>query len=282
VLARLYGTLCGAGLNWGCKIAIHPDDLARMLKSFQEAVDSGKPFEVEGRLRRSDGEFRWFLFRGNPLLVLDESGRVVKWYGTNTDLEERKRAEDALRSNEQSLRLVVDSIPGFVCTLSATGEVELLNRQVLEYFGKTSEELKNWATSDAVHPDDLPRVIDAWRHSIESGQPYVLEFRQRRADGVYRWFQSRALPARDTEGCVTGWYMLLTDIDDRKRAEDALRSNEQSLHLIVDSIPGLVSTANAAGEIELVNRQVLEYFGKTTEELAHQRRCPISEFRVRR
>ena len=71
-------------LNWGWKIAIHPDDLARMLKSFQEAVDSGKPFEVEGRLRRSDGEFRWFLFRGNPLL--DESGRVVKWYGTNTDL----------------------------------------------------------------------------------------------------------------------------------------------------------------------------------------------------
>ena len=114
-------------LNWGWKIAIHPDDLARMLKSFQEAVDSGKPFEVEGRLRRSDGEFRWFLFRGNPLL--DESGRVVKWYGTNTDLEERKRAEDALRSNEQSLRLVVDSIPGFVCTLSATGEVELLNRK---------------------------------------------------------------------------------------------------------------------------------------------------------
>jgi PAS domain S-box-containing protein len=252
-------------LNWGWKIAIHPDDLARMLKSFQEAVDSGKPFEVEGRLRRSDGEFRWFLFRGNPLL--DESGRVVKWYGTNTDLEERKRAEDALRSNEQSLRLVVDSIPGFVCTLSATGEVELLNRQVLEYFGKTSEELKNWATSDAVHPDDLPRVIDAWRHSIESGQPYVLELRQRRADGVYRWFQSRALPARDTEGRVTGWYMLLTDIDDRKRAEDALRSNEQSLRLIVDSIPGFVSTANAAGEIELVNRQVLEYFGKTTEEL---------------
>ena len=127
-----------------------------------------------------------------------------------------------------------------MCTLSAAGEVELLNRQVLEYFGKTTEELKNWATSDAVHPDDLPRVIDAWRRSVETGQPYVLELRQRRADGMYRWFQSRALPARDTEGRITGWYMLLTDIDDRKRAEDALRSNEQSLRLIVDSIPGFV------------------------------------------
>jgi formate hydrogenlyase transcriptional activator len=252
-------------LNWGWKTAVHPDDLARMLETFQEAVNTGRPFEVEGRLRRSDGAFRWFLFRGNPLL--DESGRVVKWYGTNTDLEERKRAEQALRANEQSLRLIVDSIPGLVCTLNAAGEVELLNRQVLEYFGKTPEELRNWATSDAVHPDDLPRVIDAWRHSVETGQPYVLELRQRRADGVYRWFQSRALPARDTEGRMTGWYMLLTDIDDRKRAEDGLRSNEQSLRQVVDSIPGFVSTANAAGEIELLNRQVLEYFGKTTEEL---------------
>jgi PAS domain S-box-containing protein len=92
----------------------------------------------------------------------------------------------------------------------------------LEYFGKTTEELKNWATSDAVHPDDLARVIDAWRRSVGTGQPYVLELRQRRADGVYRWFQSRALPARDTKGRVTGWYMLLTDIDDRKRAEGEL------------------------------------------------------------
>ena len=154
-----------------------------------------------------------------------------------------------------------------MCTLSAAGEVELVNRQVLEYFGKTTEELKNWATSDAVHPDDLPRAVDAWKISVETGQPYVLELRQRRADGVYRWFQSRALPTKDTEGRITGWCMLLTDVDDRKRAEDALRSNEQSLRLIVDTIPGFVSTANAAGQVELVNRQVLEYFGKTIEEL---------------
>src|SRR5258708_1268788 len=181
--------------------------------------------------------------------------------------EQVRQAQDVRQENEERFRLIVDTIPGLVCTLNAAGEVELLNRQVLEYFGKTAEELKNWATSDAVHPGDLPGVIDAWRHAVESGQPYDLELRQRRADGVYRWFHSRALPTRDAEGRITGWYILLTDIDDRKRAEDCLRSNEQSLRLIVDSIPGFVSTANAAGEVELVNRQVLEYFGKTTEEL---------------
>src|SRR5713226_8184608 len=178
-----------------------------------------------------------------------------------------KNAVVEIRNSENKLRTIIDTIPGFVCTLSAAGEVELVNRQVLEYFGKTMEELKNWATSNVVHPDDLPCVVDSWKHSIETGQPYDLELRQRRADGVYRWFQSRALPTRDTEGRITGWYMLLTDIDDRKRAEDALRLNEHDLRLIVDSIPGFVSTANAVGEIELVNRQVLEYFGKTTEEL---------------
>jgi PAS domain S-box-containing protein len=180
---------------------------------------------------------------------------------------ERKRNEAALQESEQRFRRIVDTVPGFVCTLTAAGEVELVNRQVLEYFGKTTEELKNWGTSNVVHPEDLPRVIDAWKRSVETGQPYDLELRQRRADGVFLWFQSRAFPARDPEGRVTSWYMLLTDIDDRKRAEDTLRSNEQSLRLIVDSIPGFVSTANAAGEVELVNRQVLEYFGKTTEEL---------------
>lgn len=83
--------------DWGWKVAVHPDDLHNMLGAFQEAVNSGEPFEVEGRFRRHDGEFRRFLVRGNPLL--DESGHVAKWFGTNTDLEDRKRAEDALRKS---------------------------------------------------------------------------------------------------------------------------------------------------------------------------------------
>jgi len=140
-----------------------------------------------------------------------------------------QRSEAASRESEQGLRQIIDTIPGFVCTLNAAGGVELFNRQVLDYFGKTVEELKNWAASDAVHPDDLPRVIDAWRRAVETGKPYENEHRERRADGVYRWFQSRALPARDAEGRITGWYMLLTDIDDRKKAEQELRSSKAYL-----------------------------------------------------
>jgi len=142
---------------------------------------------------------------------------------------ERKRAEEALRTGEINLRRIVDSVAGLVCTLSATGQVELLNRQVLEYFGKTPEELKTWALTDAAHPDDLPRVLAAFTYSITSGDPYDIEHRCRRADGVYRWFQIRALPVRDTDGRITGWYVLLIDIDDRKRAEEQLRRNHAFL-----------------------------------------------------
>ena len=110
-------------------------------------------------MRRFDGSYRWFLFRANPLR--DESGKIVKWYGTNIDIEDRKRGEEALRARELSWRQIVDNIPGLVATTGAMGEVEFLNRQTLEYFGKTNEELKDWALIDAVHPDDLPRVIEA-------------------------------------------------------------------------------------------------------------------------
>jgi PAS domain S-box-containing protein len=213
--------------DWGWTVALHPEDRGRLTDYWQDLLASGEAGEIEARLRRFDGEFRWFLFRASPLR--DGSGKVAKWYGTNTDLEERKRAEEALRSNEQSLRLIVDTVPGLVCTMTATGEVERLNRQVLEYFGKTTEELKNWATSDFVHPDDLPRLLETWTHSVETGEPYAYDLRQRRADGVYRWFQARGLPLRDTEGRVTAWYLLLTDIDDRKKAEEELRRSKAYL-----------------------------------------------------
>ena len=129
-----------------------------------------------------------------------------RWYGVATDIEDLKRAEEGLREREQNLRLVVDSIPGLVHTTTAEGELEFVNRQVLDYFGRTLDELKGWATNDFIHPDDLPRVIAAFTSSIETGQPYDIEQRCRRADGAYRWFQVRALPLRDTEDHIIRWY----------------------------------------------------------------------------
>jgi PAS domain S-box-containing protein len=391
--------------DWGWTVALHADDLKGLVDNWRCILASGEPGEIEGRLRRFDGVYRWFLFHATP--SFDNDGRLVKWFGTNTDIEDRKRAEcllagenlalemtakgnplesilealcrvveqtasgclcsvllfdpsaskiqqaiapslpssynqrfpgipvdreggpctqaarrktqvivsdvssdtqwdygwraaalmhglkacwsttilasndlvlgtfaiywreprspteldqkiieqithlaavaierkrseSALQQSEERFRVIVDSIPGFVFTLSATGEVELLNRQALEYFGKTAEEWKNSRKNsrnfEHVHPDDLPRVVDAYSRWLETGQPHDLELRQRRADGVYRWFQSRALPARDTEGCITGWYILLTDMDDRKRAENELEKAFEEIKRLKDRL----------------------------------------------
>jgi formate hydrogenlyase transcriptional activator len=251
--------------RWQFTDLVHPDDLPNVIKELQHSITTGQSQNLEHRVRGADGTYRWFDVRRLP--ERNKEGQIVRWHLLLTDIHERKRAEDALRSKEQSLRLTLDNIPGFVVTLSASGEVELLNRQTLQYFGKTIEELRNWTNNDAVHPNDLHRVMDSWRQSVETGEPFLMESRQRRADGAYRWFQARALPTRDAEGRISGWYMLLTDIDDRRRAEEALRSREQNLRLMVDSIPGFIATMTVDGQLELVNRQSLEYFGKTVDEL---------------
>ncbi|MGA7108110.1 MAG: PAS domain-containing protein, partial [Terracidiphilus sp.] len=187
--------------GWGWFAAFHPDDLPPLMQRWQELLVSGEPGEIEARLRRHDGEYRWFLIRVAPFH--DESGAIVRWYGTSTDIQDRKLADEALRASETNLRQTVNSIPGLICTMNPTGEIEELNRPLLEYFGKTPEELKGWRMTDAVHPDDLPEVVKAYTYSITTGTPYEIEHRCRRADGVYRWFQVRASAVRDADENIT-------------------------------------------------------------------------------
>ncbi len=253
--------------NWSStdSDAVHPDDLPRMISEFTHSITTGTLFEIEIRLRRADGVYRWFQGSGRP--VRDKDGRITGWYFLITDIEGRKRAEDALQASETNLREIINNIPGLVCTLNLAGQIELANQPTMDYFGMTIEELNRWGINGAVHQDDLPRVIVELTHSMTTGSIYDSELRYRRADGLYRWNQTRILPARDPEGRITRWYGLITDIDDRKRAEEAVRASENNFRQIVDNIPGLVATLSPSGEIELVNQQYLEYFGKSLDEI---------------
>src|ERR1700730_7726484 len=193
--------------------------------------------------------------------LLSEQKRVA------SELERRvaERTKE-LAETENNFRQIVNSIPGLVCTMSPAGEVQLLNRPLLKYFGKTSTELNGWALSDAVHPDDLPRVIVAFTSSIGTGNPYDIEHRCRRADGVYRWFQVRALPVRDSDGGITGWYVLLVDIEDRKRAEEALLASERDLGSIINTIPMLAWSARPDGFCDFLNQRWLDFTGLSAEQ----------------
>ena len=180
--------------------------------------------------------------------------------------ESPRRAEAALRESERESRVILDNIPGLVALLSATGDVELVNRQVLEDFGQTLEELRQWGTNDTVHPDDLPHVIEAFSRSIASGTPYDISQRFRRSDGVYRWFDNSGFPLRDANGHIVRWCVLLTDIDERKRAEDALRASERNLKLIVDTMPALAWAARPDGSAEFFNQHYLDFVGLSAEQ----------------
>jgi PAS domain S-box-containing protein len=139
------------------------------------------------------------------------------------DLTELKRAEQALHESEREARLIVETIPGLVAILTPAGKVDAVNRQLVDYCGQPLEAMRDWGTNGTIHSEDLPRVVQVFTHSIASGDPYDFEARIRRFDGAYRWFQVRGLPLHDTSGQIVRWYVLLSDIDDRKRAESDLR-----------------------------------------------------------
>jgi PAS domain S-box-containing protein len=172
-----------------------------------------------------------------------------------------------LRTSEISLRQTLDTIPGLVSRANANGMIELANPQLLTYFGKTTEEMNSWSTSNVVHPDDLPRVTDEITHSFKTGTPFDSELRYRRADGVHRWFQARSLPFRGADGEVAGWYFLLTDIEDRKRAEDELRRSEARHRVVVETASDAVVSIDESGAIILANPATKRIFGYNPEEL---------------
>ncbi|RUV72379.1 MAG: PAS domain S-box protein [Mesorhizobium sp.] len=252
-----------AAHGWDWQATIYPDDLPTVLERWRSILASGEPGEIEARLRRDDGQCRWFVIHCSPMR--DDAGRIIKWCGVGTDVDAFRRAEATLRERELDFQLIVDGIPGLVGVHSAAGEVEFINKQNREYFGRTLEELKRWGTGDACHPEDLPRAIKLFTRSIETGEPFDFEVRARRFDGVYRWFQSRGLPVRDATGCIVRWYNLLVDIDERKRAEEALAASERNFKLTIDTIPALAWAARTDGSAEFFNQHYLDYVGLSSE-----------------
>jgi PAS domain S-box-containing protein len=183
------------------------------------------------------------------------------------ELDEQRRAEAKLRRNEPDFRLIVDNIPTHVAVLSPTGSPELSNRQILDYTGKTMDELMQWGTSDLVHPDDLPRAVEIFSRGIGSGEPFEIVFRMRRHDGVYRWFQGRHRPVRDVNGRVVRWVVANNDIDDAKHAENALRVSEGNLKRLTETIPEMLWSATPDGMIDYCNARLLDYSGLSAAEI---------------
>jgi PAS domain S-box-containing protein len=130
---------------------------------------------------------------------------------------------------EERLRLIIDTIPTMAWSVRPDGAVDFVNQRSLDYAGLSLEEYLKGPTS-AIHPEDFPRVMEKWLADMAAGKPSEDEMRLRRADGEYRWFLVRTAPLRDEQGDIVKWYGVSIDIEDRKQAEEALRSSEREQH----------------------------------------------------
>jgi len=142
---------------------------------------------------------------------------------------ERKHAENKLRASERDLSLIIETIPGLVWCAAPDGELNYLNRRILDYTGTSSDAWAEHGWKNLLHPEDAERTAQAWAHAVRTGQTHQTQCRFRRSDGVYRWFQVLGQAACDSTGKVLRWYGLLIDIDDRKNIAEALRTNQERL-----------------------------------------------------
>src|ERR1700730_8556391 len=216
------------GKGWGWKVVVHPDDLDRLVREWQALLDAPKPGELETRIRRYDGEYRWFLIRVVP--QFDAEGNVVRWFGSNTDIEDRKRAEKKLLEEERELRRITDAIPQTIVVLDSKGHPLYANQAMLDHTGLTMQDvLISDFRARIYHPEDLERVREERKAGLARGLPFEIEQRVRRKDGQYRWLLLRYNPFRDEQGRLVRWYVTGTDIDDRKRVEDRTRNENVAL-----------------------------------------------------
>ena len=208
---------------------IHPDDLEEHLRRWRTSIASGDAADIPG----SRPHARTASTGGcciAPSRCATNSATSFGGLARASTSKNLRRAEETIRNAEQELRTILETIPAFVWTAGPDGALEFLTERWFQRMRHTREEVVGWKWTSMIHPDDRDRVVQKWQEAIAAGHPLDLEMRGRDAEGKYRWFLTRAVPLRSETGAVIRWYGTLTDIDDRKRAEQELHDLKDQLH----------------------------------------------------
>ena len=213
---------------------IHPDDLEPTSRTWLESVRTGEDLAAELRVRKVDGSYGWIFVNAAPMR--DRTEKIIRWYGSVTDIDASKRAHSALREREAALvdterrfRVLAEAIPIICWTADAGGWIDWYNHRWFEFTGQLPDEAAGWGWQAAHHPDDFLEVMRRWPHSIATGEPFEMEYRLRRNDGDYHWFLNRAEPLRDAGGQIVRWYGSNVDIDAQKRAFERTKRVAETL-----------------------------------------------------
>lgn len=208
------------GLQW--RTIIHPDDLPRILAECEKASKGCTAFELEARYKTAEGAYRWQLIRAVP--AIDADGKPFEWFGTTTDIDDKKRREDELRANNARFQTLADAIPQMVWAADATGKINFVNHRWLEYTGLTAEQITAGGWRLLIHPDDVEPYTSEWEKALQTGDTLEIEFRIKRAIGhckggrnSYRWHLGRAVAVRNSTGVILEWFGTWTEIEVQKR-----------------------------------------------------------------
>ncbi|PZM81203.1 MAG: hypothetical protein DKT66_18445 [Candidatus Melainabacteria bacterium] len=201
---------------------VHPADVKLMQDLGEKCGKDRSIFECEARLRAKDGSYRWHLILSVPIFNAD--GVIREWFGTSTDIDDKKRQQDEIRESELRFRMLADAIPQIVWSADASGNFTFFNHRWTEFTGLSVEQSLNDAWTLLIHPDDLPIYLSEWNKALSSGDSYEVEFRLKRAIGVgkvsgnpYRWHLGRAVALRSRTGSIVEWFGTWTEIEPQKR-----------------------------------------------------------------
>src|SRR5262245_31015760 len=220
---------------------IHPDSLPVVRERLRQLRAGETTPLIEEKFVTLNGEVRDVEVTATPIVWEREPAAQ----GTIRDITEVKRAEEAVRRSEKKLRDVIETIPAMAFVTRPDGSNEFVSQRWVQYSGLSPEETANSGWQTTIHADDIEQHLTKWRAALASGDPFENELRHRSADGKYCWFLIRAVPLRGEQGNILKWYGTLTDIEDRKRAEEELSREQQRFMDIVNSVEGIVWEADA-------------------------------------
>jgi PAS domain S-box-containing protein len=246
--------------------ALHPDDKPRVTQMWQHALQTGTPIDTEFRVRRKDGTYGYVHDQGVPLRNPD--GSIREWVGTLVDIDERKQAEEALRLSEERYRVLTTTTSAAVWTAAPDGRIIGDCPGWESITGQTPEQYRGWGWANVVHPDDKQQILEEWNHSLQHVIPVDVTYRNRRRDGSYGYFRAQGAPICNPDGSVREWIGTVVDIDDQKRAEEALRRSEAEFRANFEMAGiGQVQTDPKTGRYLHVNNRFCEMVGYSADEL---------------
>ena len=250
--------------GWGWAAAIHPQDITHLQEGWRKALVRSNSFEAEARMRRADGCYRWFLIQAMPLR--DSGGRIIRWYGTNTDIEELKLAQEELQKQTSRLDQLFEQAPEAVAVLSTDDRIVRVNTEFTRMFGYEPDEVLQFPVNDLIVPEAQIESSRAYTRLLKEGGRVEVETVRRRKDGTEIDVSLLAVSVRTASGEQVVNYAIYRDITERKRAEERLRESEARFQAMADTAPVLIWMTGTDSLCSYFNKPWLDFTGRTMEQ----------------